>query len=45
MATRKRRLRKQRGSRTCGWGTSGQHRDGGMKVEVNLACVSISGHM
>ncbi|WP_455276517.1 uL15 family ribosomal protein [[Eubacterium] cellulosolvens] len=31
MATRKRRVRKQRGSRTCGWGTSGQHRDGGMK--------------
>jgi large subunit ribosomal protein L15 len=31
MATRKRRVRKQRGSRSCGWGTCGQHRDAGMK--------------
>ena len=30
MATRKRRVRRQRGSRTHGWGTSGQHRGSGM---------------
>jgi len=30
MATRKRKVRKQRGSRTHGWGTSGQHRGSGM---------------
>lgn len=30
MATRKRRVRHQRGSRTHGWGTSGQHRGSGM---------------
>ncbi|MCJ7456341.1 50S ribosomal protein L15 [Candidatus Bathyarchaeota archaeon] len=30
MATRKRKVRKQRGSRFYGWGTSGQHRAGGM---------------
>ncbi len=30
MATRKRKVRKLRGSRTHGWGTSGQHRAGGM---------------
>lgn len=30
MATRKRKIRKQRGSRTHGWGTSGQHRESGM---------------
>ncbi|MEM2106579.1 MAG: uL15m family ribosomal protein [Candidatus Bathyarchaeia archaeon] len=31
MATRKRKSRKMRGSRTCGWGRSGQHRKGGMR--------------
>jgi large subunit ribosomal protein L15 len=31
MATRKRKLRRQRGSRTHGWGVSGQHRDSGMQ--------------
>lgn len=31
MATRKRKVRKQRGSRTHGWGTSGQHRGSGMR--------------
>lgn len=31
MATRKRKIRKQRGSRTHGWGTSGQHRKSGMR--------------
>jgi large subunit ribosomal protein L15 len=30
MATRKRKVRKLRGSRTHGWGTSGQHRGSGM---------------
>ena len=30
MATRKRKVRKLRGSRTHGWGTSGQHRESGM---------------
>ena len=30
MATRKRKIRKLRGSRTHGWGTSGQHRESGM---------------
>jgi len=30
MATRKRKVRKQRGGRTHGWGTSGQHRGSGM---------------
>jgi large subunit ribosomal protein L15 len=30
MATRKRNVRRLRGSRTHGWGTSGQHRDSGM---------------
>ena len=30
MATRKRKVRGQRGSRTHGWGTSGQHRGSGM---------------
>jgi large subunit ribosomal protein L15 len=30
MATRKRKVRRLRGSRTHGWGTSGQHRDSGM---------------
>jgi large subunit ribosomal protein L15 len=30
MATRKRKIRRLRGSRTHGWGTSGQHRDSGM---------------
>lgn len=31
MPTRERRVRKMRGSRTHGWGVSGQHRDGGMR--------------
>ena len=31
MATRKRKIRRQRGSRTHGWGVSGQHRDSGMR--------------
>jgi large subunit ribosomal protein L15 len=31
MATRKRKIRKQRGSRTHGWGTSGQHRKSGTR--------------
>lgn len=31
MGTRNRKIRKQRSSRTHGWGTKGQHRDGGMK--------------
>ncbi|WP_455279552.1 uL15 family ribosomal protein [[Eubacterium] cellulosolvens] len=31
MATRKRKLRHQRGTRTHGWGVSGQHRDSGMR--------------
>lgn len=31
MATRKRKVRRLRGSRTCGWGKSGQHRDSGMR--------------
>jgi len=31
MATRKRKIRRQRGSRTHGWGVSGQHRDSGMQ--------------
>jgi large subunit ribosomal protein L15 len=30
MATRKRKVRRLRGSRTHGWGTSGQHRESGM---------------
>jgi large subunit ribosomal protein L15 len=30
MATRRRKVRKLRGSRTHGWGTSGQHRGSGM---------------
>jgi large subunit ribosomal protein L15 len=30
MATRKRKIRRLRGSRTHGWGTSGQHRESGM---------------
>jgi large subunit ribosomal protein L15 len=30
VATRKRKVRKQRGSRFHGWGTSGQHRESGM---------------
>lgn len=30
MTTRKRKVRKLRGSRTHGWGTSGQHRGSGM---------------
>jgi large subunit ribosomal protein L15 len=30
LATRKRKVRHQRGSRTHGWGTSGQHRGSGM---------------
>ncbi len=30
MATRKRKVRRQRGSRFHGWGTSGQHRGNGM---------------
>ncbi|WP_455369255.1 uL15 family ribosomal protein [[Eubacterium] cellulosolvens] len=31
MATRKRKIRRQRGSRLHGWGVSGQHRDSGMR--------------
>jgi len=31
MPTRKKKSRKQRGSRTCGWGRVGQHRGGGMR--------------
>lgn len=31
MTTQARKVRKQRGSRTHGWGTSGQHRDNGMR--------------
>jgi len=31
MATRKRKSRRMRGSRTHGWGVSGQHRDSGMR--------------
>ena len=31
MARRLRKVRRLRGSRTHGWGTSGQHRDGGMQ--------------
>ncbi|MEM2941954.1 MAG: uL15 family ribosomal protein [Candidatus Bathyarchaeia archaeon] len=31
MATRKRKIRRLRGSRTHGWGVSGQHRKSGMK--------------
>ena len=31
MATRKRKIRRQRGSRMHGWGVSGQHRDSGMR--------------
>ena len=31
MATRKKKSRKMRGSRTHGWGVSGQHRDSGMR--------------
>jgi large subunit ribosomal protein L15 len=31
MATRKRKVRRMRGSRTHGWGVSGQHRKSGMK--------------
>jgi large subunit ribosomal protein L15 len=31
MATRKRKSRKMRGSRTHGWGVSGQHRKSGMR--------------
>ncbi len=31
LGTRKRKIRKNRGSRTHGWGISGQHRGGGMK--------------
>jgi large subunit ribosomal protein L15 len=30
MATRRRKVRRQRGSRFHGWGTSGQHRESGM---------------
>ncbi len=46
MGTRNRKIRKQRSSRTHGWGTKGQHRDGGMKgvgeAQVDL---SIDGHI
>lgn len=31
MATRHRKGRRLRGSRTCGWGTSGQHRESGRR--------------
>jgi len=31
MARRHRKIRKLRGSRTCGWGITGQHRAGGMR--------------
>lgn len=31
MTTRKRKIRRQRGSRMHGWGVSGQHRDSGMR--------------
>jgi len=31
LATRLRKTRHRRGSRTCGWGTSGQHRGSGMR--------------
>ncbi|MFP3952161.1 MAG: uL15 family ribosomal protein [Candidatus Bathyarchaeia archaeon] len=31
MPTRKKKSRKQRGSRTCGWGRVGQHRGSGMR--------------
>lgn len=37
MATRKRKIRKLRGSRTVGWGQVGQHRKSGMKGGVGKA--------
>ncbi len=37
MATRKRKIRKLRGSRTVGWGQIGQHRKSGMKGGVGKA--------
>ncbi|MGC8661393.1 MAG: uL15 family ribosomal protein [Nitrososphaeria archaeon] len=37
MATRKRKIRRLRGSRTVGWGQVGQHRKSGMKGGVGKA--------
>ena len=37
MPTRKKKSRKQRGSRYCGWGQVGQHRKSGMRGGVGKA--------